>query len=110
MDLVCEQHIIGLVDTTTDRLGTHLEALETAPEPVQDCTLTPEQIVQSARDEGVHVIGLSILSGSHGVLVLDGLGGARPSMSIINADGSRAQMCGNGLRCLALLARREGLL
>ncbi|NNL65277.1 MAG: protein meaA [Myxococcales bacterium] len=33
--------------------------------------LTPEQIVQSARDEGVHVIGLSILSGSHGVLVLD---------------------------------------
>ena len=25
----------------------------------------------SARDEGVHVVGLSILSGSHGVLVLD---------------------------------------
>jgi len=33
--------------------------------------LTPKQIVQSAQDEGVHVIGLSILSGSHGVLVLD---------------------------------------
>ncbi|MBW2313344.1 MAG: protein meaA [Deltaproteobacteria bacterium] len=33
--------------------------------------LTPDQIVQSAHDEGVHVIGLSILSGSHGVLVLD---------------------------------------
>jgi (2R)-ethylmalonyl-CoA mutase len=33
--------------------------------------LTPDEIVQSARDEGVHVIGLSILSGSHGVLVLD---------------------------------------
>ena len=30
--------------------------------------LTPGEIVQSARDEGVHVIGLSILSGSHGVL------------------------------------------
>ena len=28
--------------------------------------LTPEEIVQSARDEGVHVVGLSILSGSHG--------------------------------------------
>jgi len=27
--------------------------------------LTPEQIVASARDEGVHLIGLSILSGSH---------------------------------------------
>jgi len=33
--------------------------------------LTPEQIVRSARDEGVHLIGLSILSGSHGLLVLD---------------------------------------
>ncbi len=33
--------------------------------------LTPQEIAQSARDEGVHVIGLSILSGSHGVLVLD---------------------------------------
>jgi len=39
--------------------------------------LTPEEIVQSARDEGVHVIGLSILSGSHGVLVMDVLTGLR---------------------------------
>jgi (2R)-ethylmalonyl-CoA mutase len=39
--------------------------------------LTPQEIVQSARDEGVHVIGLSILSGSHGVLVLDVLDGLR---------------------------------
>jgi (2R)-ethylmalonyl-CoA mutase len=37
--------------------------------------LTPEEIVGSARDEGVHVIGLSILSGSHGVLVTDVLRG-----------------------------------
>jgi len=33
--------------------------------------LTPDEIVRSAQDEGVHVIGLSILSGSHGVLVID---------------------------------------
>jgi (2R)-ethylmalonyl-CoA mutase len=39
--------------------------------------LTPAEIVQSARDEGVHVIGLSILSGSHGVLVVDLLQGLR---------------------------------
>ncbi len=37
--------------------------------------LTPSEIVQSARDEGVHVIGLSILSGSHGTLVRDVLRG-----------------------------------
>jgi (2R)-ethylmalonyl-CoA mutase len=39
--------------------------------------LTPNEIVQSARDEGVHVIGLSILSGSHCVLVIDLLGEMR---------------------------------
>jgi (2R)-ethylmalonyl-CoA mutase len=31
--------------------------------------LTPEQIVQAAREQGVHVVGLSILSGSHVPLV-----------------------------------------
>jgi (2R)-ethylmalonyl-CoA mutase len=33
--------------------------------------LTPEQIVDSARDQDVHVVGLSILSGSHVPLVKD---------------------------------------
>lgn len=40
--------------------------------------------------------------GADGVLVL----GPEPSMEVWNADGSRAQMCGNGIRCIALhLAR-----
>lgn len=30
-------------------------------------------------------------------------------MDIYNADGSRAEMCGNGIRCLALYARLRGL-
>ncbi len=33
--------------------------------------LTPEQIAHSALEEGVHVIGLSVLSGSHELLVRD---------------------------------------
>ena len=33
--------------------------------------LTPSQIVTSALQEGVHVIGLSILSGSHRELIPD---------------------------------------
>ncbi len=37
----------------------------------QGIRLTPEQIVSAARDEGVHVIGLSILSGSHNELISD---------------------------------------
>ena len=33
--------------------------------------LTPKDIVQAAHDENVHVIGLSILSGSHLPLIAD---------------------------------------
>ena len=39
--------------------------------------LSPEQIVTSARDEGVHLVGLSILSGSHLRLVPEVLTGLR---------------------------------
>ncbi|MSQ47567.1 MAG: protein meaA [Deltaproteobacteria bacterium] len=39
--------------------------------------LTPEQIVASARDEGVHLIGLSILSGSHLRLVPEVMAGLK---------------------------------
>src|SRR5215217_2805589 len=39
--------------------------------------LTPAQIARSAVDEGVHVIGLSILSGSHRELIGDVLGALR---------------------------------
>ena len=35
--------------------------------------------------------------------------GARGRMTVLNSDGSRPEMCGNGLRCVALhLARRTG--
>ena len=39
--------------------------------------LSPQQIVTSARDEGVHLVGLSILSGSHLRLVPEILAGLR---------------------------------
>jgi (2R)-ethylmalonyl-CoA mutase len=39
--------------------------------------LTPAEIVQAAREENVHVVGLSILSGSHLPLVKDVLAGLR---------------------------------
>ncbi|MGH2746849.1 MAG: protein meaA [Actinomycetota bacterium] len=37
----------------------------------QGIRLTPEQIARAAADEDVHVVGLSILSGAHGLLVPD---------------------------------------
>jgi diaminopimelate epimerase len=50
--------------------------------------------------------------GADGVLVIapPTTSGARARMIVQNADGSRPEMCGNGLRCVALgLAARDGL-
>lgn len=50
--------------------------------------------------------------GADGVLVVSRplTAGARATMTVQNADGSRPEMCGNGLRCVALhLAIADGL-
>lgn len=39
--------------------------------------------------------------GADGVLVIEAESGERPRMTVYNADGSRPEMCGNGLRCVA---------
>ena len=46
--------------------------------------------------------------GADGVLVVTG-DGERVGMSYFNADGSTAEMCGNGLRCVARLAVDQGM-
>lgn len=49
--------------------------------------------------------------GADGVLLVvpPSSSGARARMLVLNADGSRPEMCGNGIRCVALhLARRDG--
>ena len=46
--------------------------------------------------------------GADGVL-FTGINAGRPFMHVINADGSTAEMCGNGLRCVALHLVRRGL-
>lgn len=43
------------------------------------------------------------------IVVFAGSGGADLTMSLYNADGSPAEMSGNGIRCLALFAREAGL-
>lgn len=48
--------------------------------------------------------------GADGVIrVAPGRGGAELFMDYLNSDGSTGEMCGNGIRCLALFARHEGL-
>jgi diaminopimelate epimerase len=39
--------------------------------------------------------------GADGVLMIEGAEQGRPRMIVYNADGSRPEMCGNGLRCVA---------
>lgn len=46
--------------------------------------------------------------GADGVILLIKSGKADLRMRIFNADGSEAEMCGNGIRCLAKLARHLG--
>ena len=47
--------------------------------------------------------------GADGVLLASVTGsGAAPRMQVINADGSEPEMCGNGLRCVALYLVRDG--
>jgi diaminopimelate epimerase len=56
----------------------------------------------SSRHDGVGADGM--------ILVLPPSGPkADVAMRIFNADGSEAEMCGNGLRCLVKLARERGL-
>jgi diaminopimelate epimerase len=46
--------------------------------------------------------------GADGVLIT-GVREGRPFMRVVNADGSRPEMCGNGLRCVALYLADRGL-
>jgi diaminopimelate epimerase len=46
--------------------------------------------------------------GADGVLVVTPLDERRVRMEYWNADGSPAEMCGNGLRCVAVFAARRG--
>jgi diaminopimelate epimerase len=48
--------------------------------------------------------------GADGLLVLrPASSGAAAEFLIFNSDGSQPEMCGNGLRCAALFAKREGI-
>src|SRR5262249_22269232 len=46
--------------------------------------------------------------GADGVLFIEG-DKTKPRMRVINADGSQPEMCGNGLRCVALHLVRRGV-
>lgn len=48
--------------------------------------------------------------GADGLILLEPSAAADLAMRMFNPDGSESEMCGNGIRCLALFAKKEGLL
>jgi len=63
--------------------------------------VAPRIVDAAERDTGVGADGL--------LLLLPPSDGADCAMALYNADGGRAEMSGNGMRCLARVAAREGI-
>lgn len=71
-------------------------------DPDEKVTLSPE-MVRALCDRRTGI-------GADGVIRAGpGSDGTDLFMDYVNSDGSIGEMCGNGIRCLALFARREGL-
>lgn len=71
-------------------------------DPNDELSLTPEMVARiSDRHFGV---------GGDGVIrVAPGMDGGKLFMDYVNSDGSIGEMCGNGIRCLAVFAREQGM-
>jgi diaminopimelate epimerase len=72
------------------------------PDPGNQLTLTPE-LVRRLCDRRFGIGGDGVIR------VAPGSGGGELFMDYVNSDGSIGEMCGNGIRCLALYAGRTGL-
>jgi diaminopimelate epimerase len=70
-------------------------------DPYDQIELTP-QLVRSLCDRRFGI-------GADGVIRVASSSKANFLMDYANSDGSPSEMCGNGIRCLALFARAEGL-
>lgn len=81
-------------------LGNDYVYISLFDQSVQDAPALARAI--SDRHRGVGSDGLILLAPSDGPE-------AHLRMEMYNADGSRAQMCGNGIRCVAKLAYERGL-
>lgn len=79
-------------------LGNDYVFVDVRREAVPDPTALARRI--SDRHTGV---------GSDGLILVGGSETADVSMIVYNSDGSRAQMCGNGIRCVAKYAVDQGL-
>jgi len=75
---------------------------------VVDCVSQP-QLEESVVKAAARLCDRHFGIGADGVLIIGRGASAALRMRIINADGSEAEMCGNGIRCLARYAYEHGL-
>ena len=69
-----------------------------------------EKIPQEEKPELVrHISDRHFGIGGDGVIFINSSAGADFEMEMYNADGSRAEMCGNGIRCVAKYVYDKGL-
>ena len=71
-------------------------------DPEDELTLTPE-LVRALSDRRFGIGGDGVIR------MAPGDDGSEIFMDYVNSDGSVGEMCGNGIRCLALFARAEGM-
>jgi len=84
---------------------------------VKMCASGNDFIVINNMEQCIHIDSLLVRKwcdrkrgiGADGVLVLESSSHALFKMRIINADGSEAEMCGNGARCIASYAYLKGI-
>lgn len=81
---------------------------------IVDGRATPPSKLQFVAEQAVQICERHRGVGADGVLTIEYASGPgesarpRPVMRVINADGSRPEMCGNGIRCVALHLVRSG--
>ena len=68
----------------------------------EDTVADPPSLAQTVSDRHFGV-------GADGLVLIGPSDAADVSMRIFNADGSEAEMCGNGIRCVAKFSRENGL-
>ncbi|MGD8860238.1 MAG: diaminopimelate epimerase [Myxococcales bacterium] len=83
---------MGLRFSKYEGLGNDFLVVDCAPDAIE-------------RDRVVRLCDRHLGVGGDGVLFT---GGGAPTMHVVNADGSVPEMCGNGLRCVALHLLRSG--
>ncbi len=68
-----------------------------------------EGIVSDAQDLAREICARRLSVGADGLILIQGSDQADFLMRIVNADGSEAEMCGNGSRCVCVLAEELGI-